>query len=199
MGLFLALTGIAGADLAAVESALRAFARDRGGSMEATPSDDQEDRLVIAKSAAGNITVVYPSDFMGWDDASRYLSETLGATTISLHIHDEDLWMYILFDAGNAVDWFNPLPGYWGKVSSGEHTQWAGNADVVARHWPNLSADAIRNYLVAWDLDDDSEERAYPEDEFGRGHCWQLVDFMNKLQLIYPDDGRAAAAFEFNA
>lgn len=186
MGLFLALTGVADVDSAAVEAALREFARARGGTMEEAAPGDQEDRLVIVRSAAGNVTVVYPSDFMGWDDAARYLSETLGATTISLHIHDDDLWMYVLIDGGKDVDWFNPIPEYWGNVSSGELTQWAGSAAVLAQHWPRLTEDAVKNYLVRW-KSDGIEEKAYPEDQFPRGDFWQLVDFMDKLQLVYPD------------
>jgi hypothetical protein len=199
MGLFLAITGVANVESAAVEAALHEFAGARGGSMEQATTNDADDRLVIAKSEAGNVTVVYPSDFMGWDDAARFLSETLGAVTISLHIHDEDLWMYVLVDGGKDVDWFNPIPNYWGNVSSGELTQWAGNAATLARHWPRLSADAVENYLVSWDFDG-FEEKAYPEDEFPRGDCWQLVDFMNKLQLVYPDsdvDTPDKKSFEF--
>jgi len=199
MGLFLALTGVADVESAAVEAALREFAGARGGTMGQAETNDADDRLVIARSAAGNVTVVYPSDFMGWDDAARFLSQTLGTTTISLHVHDEDLWMYVLIAGGIDVDWFNPLPSYWANVSSGELTQWAGSAAALAQHWPRLSADAVKNYLVSWD-GDDSEEKAYPEDEFGRGDCWQLVDFMSKLQLDYPDGDAATLdkkTFEF--
>lgn len=33
--------------------------------------------------------------------------------------------------------------------------------------------------------------KAYPDDEFGMGDCWQMADFMRKLGLPYPisDDG----------
>jgi hypothetical protein len=64
-----------------------------------------------------------------------------------------------------------------------------------------LTEDAVKNYLVSWD-GDDSEERAYPEDEFSRGDCWQLVDFMSKLQLVYPDSDQGVLdkrSFEFQA
>ena len=154
MGLFLAMSGVANATRAAVEDALRAYATEKGGTLEAVDtSADLSDALLIAESGS-HVTVMYPSEFMQWDDASEYLSRTLGTSVFSLHIHDEDLWMYILFSKGEQVDQFNPIPDYWQrKMPKSEKQLWAGNAAVVAQHWPGVTPESIGNYLFEWDLD----------------------------------------------
>ena len=97
MGLFLAMSGVANANRATVEDALRAYATEKGGTLETVgPSTDLSDALLIADSGS-HVTVMYPSDFMKWDEASEFLSRMLGTSVVSLHIHDEDLWMYVLF------------------------------------------------------------------------------------------------------
>jgi hypothetical protein len=37
-------------------------------------------------------------------------------------------------------------------------------------------------------LEAESQEKAYPEDEFKNGCDWQMCDFIKKLGLIYPMD-----------
>ena len=37
--------------------------------------------------------------------------------------------------------------------------------------------------FMAWDLEEDDPGKAYEDDEFASGDCWQLVDFMRKLGL----------------
>ena len=193
MGLFLSMTGVAGADRPSVERALGQFAVSRDGTMEASPANDRPERqLVVAGSSAGNVTVLYPSDFLGWDEASSYLSESLTVPVISMHIHDGDLWMYILFDGGREVGRFNPIPDYWSsEISDEERVHWAGDAVTLARLWPGVSEDLVQEYLVQWDPNGPSE-KAYPSDQFAANDCWQLVDFMNKLHLTYPvsDSGK---------
>lgn len=197
MGLFLAMSGVANAGRAGVEDALRAFAAERSGTLEAVDaSADPSDALLIAEMG-GHVTVMYPGEFMQWDDASQYLSRALGTSVFSLHIHDEDLWMYILFSKGEQVDQFNPIPDYWSDtVSDAERRAWAGSAAVVAQHWPGIVPEAIRNYLFEWDLDVDDSDNAYADDQFPYNDCWQVTDFMNRLGLVYPigDDGKVNAS-----
>jgi hypothetical protein len=183
------MTGVAGADQASVERALRDFAVSQQGIMEAIPpTDAPEGQLVIASSTSGNVTVLYPGDFIGWDEASRYLSETLKVPTISMHIHDGDLWMYALFADGKDVDWFNPIPAYWSdEISDEERAQWAGNVSALTQHWPGVSEESVDRYLVQWDLNG-PDKKAYPSDRFSANDCWQVVDFMSKLGLEHPID-----------
>ena len=72
----------------------------------------------------------------------------------ALHIHDEDLWMYILFSNGERVDQFNPIPDYWNaSLPADERRAWAGSAAVVAQTWPGVAPESIDNYLFEWDLE----------------------------------------------
>jgi hypothetical protein len=197
MGLFLAMSGVANSTRAAVEEGLRNYAIEKGGTLETVnASGDPSDALLIAESGR-HVTVMYPGDFVQWDDASEFLSRTLGTSVFSLHIHDEDLWMYVLFSKGEQVDQFNPIPDYWSdKISDAERMAWAGRAGVVGMHWPDLVPESIGNYLFEWDLEDEETEKAYPDDEFPFNDCWQVTDFMNRLGLIYPvdDNGKVSGA-----
>jgi hypothetical protein len=201
MGLFLAMSGVANATQAAVEDALRAYATERGGTLEAVgTSADLSEALLIAESG-NHVTVMYPSDFLQWDDASQVLSRALGTSVVSLHIHDEDLWMYVLFSKGEQVDQFNPIPNYWQRtMPKSEKQLWAGNAAVVAQYWPDVVPESMVNYLCEWDLNEGDSDNAYADDQFPYNECWQMTDFMHRLGLVYPieDEGTTkASTFRF--
>lgn len=194
MGLFLSMSGVIGKDVAAVEAALSAFADEKEGEFaEATRTIVDEDCLVLA-GEGDRTSVLYPSDFFDWDAASQYLSRKLSAPVFSFHIHDEDLWMYLLFRKGQPIDAFNPIPDYWDdNLSEEEIKYWAGDSQQVVQAVPGLASEEIENYLIRWeDPDYDEVRRAYADDEFGSADCWQLLDFMKKLGLEYPItvDGR---------
>lgn len=193
MGMFLMMSGIAQAGRSQVETALRDLTAQRSGTL--TPLADSEnvdenELLLIAESEQGNATVLYPASFLDWDGASEHLSKFLNKSVFSLHVHDSDLWMYLFFVNGQEIDRFNPIPDYWEELPDDELHSWAGDATVVCQHWPPVSEAQISNYLVRWENGDDEEDRpkAYPEDEYGAGEDWQIVDFMAKVGLVYPID-----------
>lgn len=197
MSLFLAMSGVANAARAAVEEALRAYATERGGTLDTVnASADPSDALLIAESGS-HVTVMYPGEFVKWDDASQYLSRALGTSVFSLHIHDEELWMYILFAKGEQVDQFNPIPNYWQrKMPKIDKELWSGNAAIVAQHWPGVVSESIRNYLFEWDRDEGDSDNAYADNQFPYNDCWQMTDFMHRLGLVYPidNDGKINAS-----
>jgi hypothetical protein len=191
MGLFIGMSGVANADCSAVEGALRDYAATKGGTLEpvACPADPF-DVLLIAKSG-NHVSVVYPGEFTDWEGASTHISQLLDTSVLLLHIHDGDLWMYMLLSKGKAVDMFNPIPGYWtDDMSDEERMSWAGNALVVTQHWPSVQPDAIAKYLVTWNLDETHSAKAYADDEFSYNDCWQMTDFMRRLGLVYPIDDK---------
>jgi hypothetical protein len=197
VGEFLAMSGVSKASRRDVLRCLEEFTLSHNGKLAAAPGGEPYERLILTGEDFGPITVMYPGDFFGWDEASRYLSEALGVPVISLHIHDGDLWMYVLYRDGEEVDQFNPIPDYWTeKLTPEERSSWAGDANVVAENWEGVDAASIEKYLVTWDLDDDEPGKAYEEDGHAIGDCWQLADFMRKLGLIYPVDDRGRAAGE---
>ncbi len=195
MGLFLAMSGLAGASRPDVEKALEDFVRSKGGEFApAGENDESHDVMVVSQAEDDRITVLYPGEFAVWDEASAYLSRSLNVPVFSFHIHDEDLWMYVLFAGGDEVDHFNPIPDYWSeKLSDKERQLWAGSAETIVRHWPGAKAADLEAYLVTWDLDEEDPDHAYADDEFSYLDCWQLTDFMRKLGLAYPvsDEGEA--------
>jgi hypothetical protein len=190
MGLFLSSSGLAGASQSEIEGALNLYATERGGLFQkAEMAFECPSALAIVEGRDRHFTVLYPWNFFDWDDASSFLSRTFGSPVFSVHIHDEDLWMYVLFVDGEEVDQFNPIADYWSdELTDEEYALWAGDAALVARVWPGLKAEEIRNYLVRWDLDAGESGRAYPDDRHGFNDCFQLIDFMGRLGLAYPLD-----------
>jgi len=200
MGTFLMLSGIANSSVTEVENALRDFATKHSGSLTPLSSDiESGDVLLIAASDQGNVTVLYPDSYLSWHEACEHLSVTLKKPVLSLHIHDGDFWMYVLLKNGQEIDRFNPIPDYWEELPESEMKSWAGNAEVFARHWPNVTPSQISNYLVRWDMLNEENAKAYPDDEFGSGEDWQLTDFMAKVGLVYPiDDNGHSLGSKYN-
>ena len=191
MGMFLALAGIIGKSQNEVIASLTNYANSVGGGVqEDNTIDSDNDNCCIVQEANGNTTIFFPNYFLEWDAASEFISRELNATVFSLHIHDGDLWMYVLYNNGKVVDQFNPIPDYWDEnISDEEIESWKGNASIVTNYVSYVKTEEIENYLIRWDLDDDEDddEKAYQTDEF-TNEDWQLLDFMAKLKLPYPFD-----------
>ncbi len=144
-------------------------------------------------SAQSNRTLVIYNDASGDFARVQALSQELNTAAFACHIHDGDLWLYEFYLNGKLTDKFNSLPSYWEELAPEQEAEWKGNADLLARYWPNLNADSIRLYLRNQIEDlDDPNSKAYPDDDFAYGDCWQLTDFLRKLGIPYPssiDDG----------
>jgi hypothetical protein len=193
MGLFLAISGVIGAAKEDVEAALAQFAVAGGGSLRRAARTANDPNTLALLEEGSNCSVLYPWGFSDWDDASRHLSTALNAPVFSLHIHDGDFWMFVLFAKGEQVAQFNPLPEYWDdNVSDEDRRIWAGDAEAVAALVPGLIAATVEPYFQRWDLRDRNPRKAFPGDRFGFLDCWQLCDFMAKLGLEYPIDDAGA-------
>lgn len=185
MGLFLSIAGIIGKSEEQVTASLIKYAKSVGGGLEnAELTFDDDDFCVIAE-ANNNTSVYYPNWLMDWDEASLFLSKDLNAPVFSFHIHDGDLWMYILFVNGEIADQFNPLPDYWDdSISEEEMNRWKGNADIVTKYVTHVKKQDIEKYLVNWDWEEEPG-KAYPDDKY-ENEDYQLIDFMRKSGLPYP-------------
>lgn len=161
-----------------------------GGVQKEENINSDNDNCCIIEEANGNTTVFYPDGYIEWDDSSEFISKELNASVFSFHIHDGDLWMYLLYNNGKVVDQFNPIPDYWdANLSEEEIESWKGNAGILTKHVHYIRPGEVEKYLVRWDLEEEENSKAYPTDEFAKEE-WQLVDFMSKLKLPYPlDDG----------
>jgi hypothetical protein len=187
MGLFLAASGIVEADSSAVEHSVGSFANAHGGTFEPRSGTTDDPNIAVITQGGPNTTILYPREFMGWDALSQYLSKDLQAPVFAFHIHDSDLWMFVLFDKGETVTQFNPIPEYWEELDPREKATWAGDARAVCQHIPGVSIDSIKNYFVEWTGHiGGSGQKAYPDDEFAYGVDWQMTDFMRRVGLKYP-------------
>jgi hypothetical protein len=193
MGLFLTMAGVARADTAEIRSTLAAFASERGKRFEPTGASADRDNAVVVHRGPGGHTLLFA--WLGFQESAEiadYLSAKLAVPVFLFHIHDGDLWMYMLFDKGEVIDRFCPIPNYWqDDIPDDEFRKWRGDAATIATHWPDIQPGKIANYLVRWNLDDRSPPKAYPDDEYAPGWDYQLLDFMRRLGLEYPIGGPA--------
>ncbi len=191
MGMFLSLTGVIGKNQNEVTGSLAKYAKSVGGGLREETLSTDDNNCCVIKEANGNTTIFYPYGYLEWDKSSEFISRDLNAPVFSFHIHDGDLWMYVLFVNGETVDQFNPIPDYWEENLSEEEIQnWKGNATIIAKHIKSVRQADIERYLVRWDLEAEDGRKAYTDDEFVT-EDWQLLDFMKKLGLSYPvsDEG----------
>jgi hypothetical protein len=192
MGLFLSMSGVIACGAEPVVPALRAYAESNAGTLGEADSATAEGDTLLLCECAGGVTVFYPRGFNDWDGASQFLSRHLGKAVFSFHIHDGDLWMYILYEKGVVIDRFNPLPEYWSQLDEEERRSWLGNASTVASRVPGLVPEQISKYLIQWSDElpqPADQQKAYPTDEYHYGEDWQLVDFMSKIGLDYESPG----------
>lgn len=190
--MFLSLSAVIGKTEREVCDCLANYAQKERGIFQKDNGTNKEREICAIEEHNGNTAIVYPDDFLEWDDCSAHLSKELQATVFSCHIHDGSLWMYILYYAGEIVDQFNPIPDYWEDISAKEMKAWAGNAATVVKYVPGLSIADIDEYLVQWDLDGEDSGKAYLDDEYEKPD-WQLFDFLRKIGipvLLSDDDGK---------
>lgn len=189
MGLFLSASGIVSPDGKAVRDAITAYVANTGGTFEPCAGTTDDRNIGVLQATDATTTILYPDGFTDWDDLSKFLSLELKKPVFSFHIHDGDLWMFVAFDRGKEVAWFNPIPDYWEQIDNTERNLWAGNAQSVASLIPDLAAASIERYFVPWtDEVLATEQKAYDDDEFAIGVDWQLTDFMRRLGFVYPMD-----------
>ena len=188
MGTFLSLSGIIGKTKTKVLTSLTNYANSVNGGLQQELLATEDDNCCVIAQAHGNTSILYPDGYLEWDKSSEFISKELKAPVFSFHIHDGDLWMYILYYDGQQVDQFNPVPDYWtDDMSEEEIESWKGSATTLAKYIPDVNEKKIENYLVRWDIEEKESPKAYPDDEFTKEE-WQLIDFMKKLRLPYPAD-----------
>ncbi len=185
IGGFLNLVAIAGTPRR-VDAALNKVTARRSVKLTTPGRDIPEESSLIQASVDGRTCLVFPPGVTDIEGFSRDLSKAVRGPVLWCHIHDGDFWTYVLFDSGNEVDRFVPLPRYWGPQSREDLAKVKGNALQFAGHWPDVSAGRIKPYLRFWDQMRSNGRKAHPDDGFGYGDCRQLVDFLRALKLWIP-------------
>jgi hypothetical protein len=106
MGNFLAFSSVIGKTKDDVVASLADYAKSVRGGLQ--PENNTKDGCAVIEEN-NNTTVLYPTAYVEWDNSSEFISKKLKATVFSFHIHDGDLWMYVLYHNGKIVDKFNPI------------------------------------------------------------------------------------------
>lgn len=188
MGTFISLSGIIGKSQIEVVDSLKRYTNSVDGNLIKEDLDGEHNNCCIIEEGKGNTTIYYPNHFLEWKNASEYISKDLNTPVFSFHIHDGDLWMYVLYVDGAIVDQFNPIPDYWNNnISEKERLEWKGNASLIVEHVGLVERSKIEKYLIQWDLENEENTKSYPDDEYGQ-EDWQLLDFLRKIGFSYPID-----------
>jgi hypothetical protein len=188
MGTFLSLSAVIGKAPEIVREAIASYIKNNGGNFIEDHAEYEEKTHAVIAGNAQSTTIVYPSRFVEWDKLSQYLSSELQTSVFSCHVHDGDLWMFILFHNGEDVARFNPIPEYWDDVSDEELDYWKGDATEISKYIPDIKPEDMQRYFKHWDMENANEEKAYPDDEYMYGDEWQLLDFLKKFNIAYPFD-----------
>lgn len=147
-----------------------------------------QDEHILHSVEKNRVLLLFDGNAQGCEQVVEELSRELKCPAFWFHVHDDDLWMYLFYQSGVEVDRFNTMPGYWQPVSDDERTSWAGNSQKIAQIWPDLEAKDIEDYLVDHESPDfDGQQEAYENDFVPGLDCWQIIDFINKLGLDYPE------------
>ena len=188
MGLFLSMAGVIGQSEEAILETLRGFATAHGGELIPDQRSPEDGDILVSVGSNGRNSILFPYEFMAWDDACIEVSRKLKCPVFSFHIHDGDFWMFHLYADGEVITGFNPIPDYWGDLDDNERQMVRGDAVKVAQLVPGLAPSSIERYFTTWDLEEDPPRKAYADDEFHYGEDWQLVDFLKRLGFQYPLD-----------
>lgn len=190
MGLFLSLAAVVGASSSQVVECLKLYATERKGQFYTVEAHQQDALLGAISSLESNTSVLFPAAFLDWDDCGQFLSGQLKTSVFAFHIHDDDMWMFRLFQNGQETARFNPIPDYWGELSKSERSSWFPDPKVVAAAVPGAQAEILSLYLIEWKSDGAKHGPAVAGDLYCTEDCWQMCDFLRQLGFVYPmDDG----------
>ena len=188
MGLFLSLAAVVGASSSQVVECLERYATGRNGQFHSVDAPHEDVLLGAISSLESNTSVLFPAAFLEWDDCAEFLSKQLNTSAFAFHIHDEDIWMFRLFQNGQETARFNPIPDYWGELSESERSSWLPDAKIVAAAVPGAKAEILSKYLIEWNSDGTDLAPAMPGDRYPGEECWQMCDFLRQLGFGYPLD-----------
>ena len=62
------------------------------------------------------------------------LSSSLRCAVFAFLVHDDDVFIYLLYDNGTLIDIYNSVPDYFGTVSKQERDTWKGHPEKLAAY-----------------------------------------------------------------
>lgn len=72
------------------------------------------------RAYSGGVQVLLNEMCAGYEDIPREVSKDLICPAMLCYLYDGDFWGYFLYDKGDEVDNFNPMPDYFEEVSEEE-------------------------------------------------------------------------------
>lgn len=177
MGLFLNLGIVKNCDSKKAECYLKEWADSKNTDIipEECKIDSQNDGVVIELNEYG----------ADGEEFFKYVSEKNNGTAMYLYIYDGDFWGYFLYDKGEEIDVFTPVPDYF-EEDIEDIEKYKGDADIITKHF-NVNKDEIKKFLVRWPEEDEYEEDCEDEESEYYFDEWGLVDFMKALGYEYHE------------
>ena len=179
MGLFAQTAIIQNCDESTVRGVLEGLAPEKDWNL-----DVSECKFVANDKG---VQILFNDWCSGYEEMAGVLSKEIGRDVLLLYIYDGDFWGYFFCENGALVDQFMPIPNYFSDDEE-EAIHASGNAALIAQRF-HVPEETVARYLTSWTPDDlDGAEKAYGEDEFPYGDCWQIADFLAKLGWPWPED-----------
>lgn len=129
-------------------------------------------------------SVILNDGAVPYDALPQAASRALDNTALLCYIYDDDFWGYELYRKGDCLDMFQALPDCLGEPDPRvlRHTP-EQRAGLLSKYF-GLDPCRVFPYLTFWteaDTDGGAGALACPGDEHRRGDCWQLADFLRRL------------------
>lgn len=131
------------------------------------------------KEINNGVNILFNDYCQGFESLAKELSIEVKQPVMLLYIDDGDYWGYYFYENGNKLDSFSPWPDYYEKISEEKRKKLAGQSKIISKYF-HIREEEFIKYLVTWKLVN-HRMKAYEEDEFKQGDCWQMVDFMRKI------------------
>jgi hypothetical protein len=124
------------------------------------------------------------------------IGASLSVPWLELRVQEGSHWDYSLYRGGEYLENFSTLPEYWGDDDPSWIASQRGNPQLLADVW-RIELSKVENYSKQWGYVVDEEQscydtilrgKAYPDDEYEYGDCWQVYDFLRTLGGLDPCD-----------
>ncbi|MDW2797641.1 hypothetical protein RZO55_08640 [Clostridium boliviensis] len=131
------------------------------------------------KEINNGVIILFNDYCHGFKPLVKELSIELKQPVMLLYIDDGDYWGYYFYENGIKFDSFSPWPDYYEEISGERRKELAGQSKIISKYF-NIKEEKFIKYLVTWELGG-LKTKAYENDEFKYGDCWQMVDFMREI------------------
>lgn len=181
MGRFAFISAFVNRDKATVTNALSEYAQSCNGIFERGSKDPEIEETII-HGGCDVAAITFGRDAGDPDLITAEIARILDTWGIYFHIHDGDLWLYVLYQSGEEVEEFSVRPEYFGDPDA---TTSQAPPQRIFDAFPSADPVKIERYLLPWTPELEGQ-KANPTDNYEYHDCMQLLDFINALGIQYP-------------